>query len=439
MNSAAPTPSDKSNRCVVAHVYARAGAAGASRTPAAALEEAVSLAGAINLQVVHSAAIGLARMNAATLIGPGHVAAIKQYVESEQAGLVVINHALAPIQQRNLETELGCKVIDRTGLILEIFGERARTREGQLQVELAALTYQQSRLVRSWTHLERQRGGFGFMGGPGERQIELDRRMIGTRIDKIKAELAEVRRTRGLQRHARVRREQPVVALVGYTNAGKSTLFNTLTAANVLAQDMLFATLDPTMRDLPLPSGRSVMLADTVGFIADLPTHLVESFRATLEEVESADLILHVRDVAHPDTDAQRADVLAVLASMGIEADDARLVEVLNKVDLLDTPARNILNSVVLHRRAHDEKIVSISAITGQGLDELQQTILDHAFEEEVQQRVQLPHTAGAALAWLYEHANIISRTDTDAGVEMDITISLTNWQRFQKMHHAHT
>ena len=316
-----------------------------SRDPEAILAEAVGLAEAIYLSVVMSELINLARPTPSTLLGSGQVTYWHDWVKSEDVQLVVVDHSLTPVQQRNLEKEWGCKVIDRTGLILEIFGERARTKEGQLQVELAALDYQKSRLVRSWTHLERQRGGFGFMGGPGESQLEIDRRLITNRISKLKEELKQVRRTRGLQRDARQKAEHPTIALVGYTNAGKSTLFNRLTGANVLAQNMLFATLDPSMRGLKLPSGRDAVLSDTVGFISDLPTHLIESFQATLEEVLYADVILHVRDIAHIEARSQKEAVLSVLGDLGIAEDDPRIIEVLNKADLLPETERKNMRS----------------------------------------------------------------------------------------------
>src|SRR4051794_25531037 len=338
-NGAAPT-----GRALVIHPVLR-NEAGSLRTPEASLDEAVGLAAAIGLEVAEARTVMVSRPQPATLLGGGAVARIAEQIrEAAGAGepidLVVVDHALSPVQQRNLERAVAAKVIDRTGLILEIFGERARTREGQLQVKLAALSYQRSRLVRSWTHLERQRGGFGFLGGPGESQLELDRRLIGERIAKLKRELEEVRRTRGLHRKARERVPYPIVALVGYTNAGKSTLFNRLAGASVFAKDLLFATLDPTMRALELPGGRKVIVSDTVGFISDLPTHLVAAFRATLEEVQAADIILHVRDIAHPDTAAQKADVDSVLKDLDIDPEtDGRVVEVLNKIDLLDPAA----------------------------------------------------------------------------------------------------
>src|SRR3954465_376125 len=344
-----------------------------TRSPEACLAEAVGLAKAIDLEVVHAASIKVNRPQPATLLGSGTVAEIAGMIaeadgRDETVDLVIIDHALSPVQQRNLEQSFGTKVIDRTGLILEIFGARALTREGQLQVELAALSYQRSRLVRSWTHLERQRGGFGFLGGPGESQLEIDRRLIGDRIIKLKRELEEVRRTRDLHRKARSKVPYPVVALVGYTNAGKSSLFNRMAGADVFAKDLLFATLDPTMRAIELPTGRKVILSDTVGFISDLPTHLVAAFRATLEEVQAADIILHVRDIAHPDTEAQKADVEAILKDLGIDPEtDPRVVEVLNKIDLLEQSDQPGLRA----RTDRSPVAVRGSAVTGEGLDRL--------------------------------------------------------------------
>jgi GTPase len=338
------------------------------RDAAARLDEAVGLARAIDLSIVHGEAVSIVKPRPATVFGAGVVERFKGFIEAEEIDVVIVDGALTPVQQRNLETAWNTKVIDRTGLILEIFGERARTKEGQLQVELAALSYQRSRLVRSWTHLERQRGGRGFLGGPGERQLEMDRRIITDRITKIKLDLEQVKRTRELHRGARRRVPYPVVALVGYTNAGKSTLFNRLTQSDVMVADMLFATLDPTMRRIRLPSGLSVILSDTVGFISDLPTDLVAAFRATLEEVTSADLILHVRDAAHEQSEAQRADVDAVLATLGLDRQmEDGLVEVMNKSDLLDPPVRADLEARLRHR----PDMVLCSAITGEGIEDL--------------------------------------------------------------------
>jgi len=338
------------------------------RHPEARLAEAVGLARAINLSIDGAELVPVARIRPATLIGGGAVERLGAYVTDHTIEVAVVDGHLSPVQQRNLERAWKCKVIDRTGLILEIFGERARTREGRLQVDLAALSYQRSRLVRSWTHLERQRGGFGFMGGPGETQIEADRRQIGERITRLKGELEEVKRTRELHRKARRRVPYPIVALVGYTNAGKSTLFNAMTRADVVARDQLFATLDPTMRSLDLPSGRRVIISDTVGFVSELPTELVAAFRATLEEVLEADVVVHVRDVAHPDSAAQKTDVEGVLRDLGMaEVVGGGLIEVLNKIDLLDTEQRQ----EVLNQAVRDASLVPMSALTGEGREAL--------------------------------------------------------------------
>lgn len=386
-----------------------------TRSPKARHEEAIGLARAIDLDPVHSLVVSVNDPRPGTLLGSGKVAEIAGLVEDSGAELVIVDHPLTPVQQRNLEKEMNVKVLDRTGLILEIFGERARTREGTLQVELAHLNYQKGRLVRSWTHLERQRGGAGFLGGPGETQIEADRRILQDKIVKLKRELETVRRTRDLHRAKRKKVPFPVVAIVGYTNAGKSTLFNQLTGAGVLAEDMLFATLDPTLRRLRLPHGTPVILSDTVGFISDLPTHLVAAFRATLEEVVEADLVLHLRDISDPDTAAQAEDVERILADLGVDAsDDRRVVEVWNKIDLLDEANRERLLGEVRHDRHHGP--VAISAISGEGLDRLLAAIEEHVSGELAEMAVTLaPGQLGHA-DWLYRNGDVISRTDNEDG-----------------------
>ena len=413
---------------ILPHILAKS--ANALRSPEAKLAEAEGLTRAIALDVVHSEVVKLRNVQVSRLLGSGQIERLAGLVAAMEAEVVIIDGPVTPVQQRNLEKLLKAKVIDRTGLILEIFGERASTAEGTLQVELAHLQYQASRLVRSWTHLERQRGGFGFLGGPGESQIEIDRRLIGERIVRLKRELEQVRRTRGLHRRARERVPYPVVALVGYTNAGKSTLFNALTGAGVYAQDQLFATLDPTMRAIKLPSGRNVILSDTVGFISDLPTQLVEAFRATLEEVAAADLILHVRDIAHPDSAAQRADVLGVLEAMA-EGEDAtldeafpdRMLEVLNKADLLGG-----IDSV--ERRSPDA--VAVSALTGEGLAALRAAIDARLSAQLVVLDVALPPEDGAAIAWLHAHGEVLERQDADDAVRLKVRLSPMDRARFE-------
>ena len=385
-------------------------------TAADRLAEAVGLAQAIDLDIAEGIVVPVPAPRPGTLFGSGKVAEIGQLVSGGEIDLVVIDHAVSPIQQRNLEKEWNTKVLDRTGLILEIFGRRAQTREGRLQVELAHLTYQKSRLVRSWTHLERQRGGAGFLGGPGESQLELDRRLIQDRIDAIKVELTQVVKTRELHRRGRRKVPYPIVAIVGYTNAGKSTLFNRVTGAGVLAKDQVFATLDPTMREVKLVSGRRIILSDTVGFISDLPTMLVAAFRATLEEVIEADLILHVRDIAHPETDAQRADVNAVLADLGIraEASDSRVVEVWNKIDLL-APADREEASWAAKRVEHTPALVS--AVTGEGIVDLLASIDARFSTQDELVGLRIPAADGAVLAWLHENAQVLNQASDDDGV----------------------
>jgi GTP-binding protein HflX len=415
-------------RAAVILPWEKPGRHDSSRAAEAQVAEAVGLAASIGLVAVHTTIVPLRARRSSTLMGEGQIETIGQAIKAEDVTVAVVDAQLSPVQQRNLERAWDCKVIDRTGLILDIFGERARTREGSLQVELAHLEYQRSRLVRSWTHLERQRGGFGFLGGPGESQIETDRRLIMDRIVRLKKELEQVRRTRGLHRSARSRVPYPIVALVGYTNAGKSTLFNALTGSSVVAQDQLFATLDPTMRGLDLPSGRRIILSDTVGFISDLPTELVAAFRATLEEVAEADVILHVRDVAHPDSASQRSDVIQVLDGMVRDgaldqAWPSRTIEVLNKADLMggadQVPAR--------------ENCVAVSAITGDGLGALLARIDERiSAGMEVADYV-LPPSDGARLAWLYQHGEVLERADGEDGLRLRVRLLPADRARFER------
>jgi len=391
--------------------------AGSARAFEARLDEAVGLARAIDLAIVHAEIAPLKLPKPATYLGSGKIEALKAVVEAEEAGLVLVDCALSPVQQRNLEKALGVKVIDRTGLILEIFGRRARTREGSLQVELAHLNYQKSRLVRSWTHLERQRGGFGFLGGPGETQIEADRRLIQERMRRIERDLEGVVRTRGLHRASRDKVPFPTVALVGYTNAGKSTLFNRLTHAEVLAKDMLFATLDPTTRLVDLPHGKRIILSDTVGFISDLPTMLVAAFRATLEDVIEADVILHVRDISHGDADAQGADVRAILGDLGIDPDkDNRVLEVWNKADLLDADERERLLGLTRLPGAEGTRPVLVSALDGSGIDQLLAEIEARLGRDHARYRLELAPSDGAGLAWAHEHCEVLARETREDG-----------------------
>lgn len=416
-----------SERTFVLHPVLK-NADGTGRSVQAGLEEIKNLTAAIDLTVVAAETVLLNKTNASLYIGKGAAERAGETIRENEISLAVVNCALSPIQQRNLEKLWNCKVIDRTALILEIFGERARTKEGVLQVELAHLSYQRSRLVRGWTHLERQRGGRGFLGGPGETQIELDRRVITDNIAKLKKELEEVKRTRLLHREARRRVPYPIVALVGYTNAGKSTLFNRLTHADVLAKDMLFATLDPTMRVLKLPSGRRVILSDTVGFISDLPTELVAAFRATLEEVLEASLILHVRDISHPDTLAQKTDVENVLKTLGVGAQvDRGLVEVLNKSDLLDEADLNALKASC----ARNSNQIPVSAATGEGTDALAALIENRLAAGRVEISAEIPVADGAALAYLYRTGEVLERVDGETECRLRVRMDPADVQKF--------
>ncbi len=404
---------------------------GHARHPEARLEEAAGLALALDLEVRETMIVPLRKLTPATLIGGGKVQEIATIVEVDELDVVVVDDSLTPVQQRNLERAWKAKVIDRTGLILEIFARRARTREGRLQVELARLSYERSRLVRTWTHLERQRGGFGVMGGPGETQIETDRRLIADKIGKLKRELDEVRRTRTLQRSARRRVPFPSVALVGYTNAGKSTLFNRLTNAEVLAQDMLFATLDPTLRSLKLPDGRPAILSDTVGFISDLPHELVEAFRATLEEVREADVVLHVRDIASAESQAEADDVRAVLERLDVDMDERRILEVWNKADLL--PAEEQAELVSDARRASPPAVV-VSAVTGEGCDALLAAV-SALVDEAPPVEVRTPPGDGAAVAWLYRHGRVIEREEKeDGGTQLSVSLTAQALGQFEQL-----
>jgi GTP-binding protein HflX len=417
---------------LVIHPARRGGAA--PRAPAARLEEASGLARALDLEVDQALIAPLRAPTPATLFGPGKVVEIGELCQARHIDVAVVDDALTPIQQRNLERAWQVKVIDRTGLILEIFARRARTREGRLQVELARLDYERSRLVRTWTHLERQRGGFGFLGGPGETQIEADRRLIVERMVKLKAELGEVRRTRGLARRARKRVPYPTIALVGYTNAGKSSLFNRLTNAKVLARSMLFVTLDPTLRRVRLPGGRPAILSDTVGFISDLPHELVESFRATLDEVREADIILHVRDIASPHAEAQAGDVAKVLAELGLGGDgERRIVEVWNKIDLVEGELRP---DIAL--RARRAGAVPLSAVTGEGVDGLLGR-LGALVDDSPEVILHLAQSDGEALAWLYRHGRVTAREDEAGGTRIRARLDAQALGRFQRMRpHAH-
>jgi len=412
----------------VVHPVLRARDSHARRAADARLAEAVSLAEAISLEITAAEAVPLAAAKPATLFGRGKVEELKGLIAARSIELVIVDTALSPVQQRNLERAWDCKVIDRTGLILEIFGERAQTREGRLQVELAALGYQRSRLVRSWTHLERQRGGHGFLGGPGESQIESDRRQIDERITRIRRELETVVRTRELHRKARKREPHPVVALVGYTNAGKSTLFNRLTGATVDTEDKLFATLDPTLRGVTLPSGRRIILSDTVGFISALPTTLIAAFRATLEEVRDADIIIHVRDIAHPDSLAQRDDVHGVLHELGLgETVEAGMFEAQNKIDLLGPEERGRLQNIA----ERESNAVLLSASSGEGCDELLSRIDARLAEKRQILDLTIDHGDGATIAWLYSHGEILDRVDDEKSCHLRVGLNPADAARF--------
>lgn len=398
------------------------------RDDEARLAEAVGLAEALDLRIEEAMLAPLRSPSPATLFGSGRVEELAAFCKERHIDVVVVDDALGPVQQRNLEKAWQAKVIDRTGLILEIFGRRARTGEGRLQVEMARLEYERSRLVRTWTHLERQRGGFGFLGGPGESQIEADRRLLRDRIAKLKLELKEVRRTRELQRRSRKRAPHPIVVLVGYTNAGKSTLFNALTDSKVFAEALLFATLDPTLRQLRLPGGRPAILSDTVGFISELPHQLVESFRATLDEVGEADVILHVRDIASPDAAAEAEDVERVLDQIGVGPEsDRRLIEVWNKIDLLDASARE-----AIHVRAGLRGAVAVSSVTGEGLDELLHRVAE-LVDPDAERVFDLAAEDGEAIAWLYQHGRVVSRTQHDYHVSITAKLSDQALGRFER------
>jgi GTP-binding protein HflX len=397
------------------------------------LEEARGLAAAIDIVVADAVAMTVRVARPSTLLGSGQIAKLSAMLAVQSAALLIVDGPLTAIQQRNLETELQVKVIDRTGLILEIFGARAASAEGRLQVELAHLDYQAGRLVRSWTHLERQRGGFGFLGGPGETQIEADRRMIRDRMARLRREIEQLRKTRGLHRDRRQRAPWPVIAIVGYTNAGKSTLFNRLTGANVMAKDMLFATLDTTMREFPLPGFDKAILSDTVGFVSDLPTQLIAAFRATLEEVTSADLILHVRDIAHPASSAHRDDVIAILSDLGLGSDDREelpLIEIWNKTDLLDTS--ELADLIAADR--HDVPVVALSAMTGEGVATLTEAITSLLSRQHVERSILCSNDEGRRIAWLHEHGQVLSVDYCDADTRLTVRMAAKDWGRFEAL-----
>lgn len=422
-------------RCLVIHPYLKNKSNIGGREPEARLAEIVGLAKAIDLDITASEIVGLPQIRSNTYFGKGTLERLDSIIKANDLGLAIIDAHLSPVQQRNIERAWDCKVLDRTGIILEIFGERARTKEGSLQVELAHMTYQRSRLVRSWTHLERQRGGAGFMGGPGETQIEVDRCLIDQRIVKLKRQLKDVKRTRELHRAARRKVPYPIVALVGYTNAGKSTLFNQLTTAEVFVKDQLFATLDPTMRTLVLPSGKHIILSDTVGFISDLPHELVESFHATLEEVLEAEVVVHVRDISHEDTEPQAVDVAEVLKELGLGEEQLqdRLIEVRNKADLLSLDDHETQVNQV--KRAETPMVLT-SAVTGEGIEDFLVRLEDRLSQGFETIEADLQPADGKNMAWLYAHGDVLNRVDDEDGtVHLTVKLDNANAQRFAKMH----
>ncbi|MEP3245940.1 MAG: GTPase HflX [Sneathiella sp.] len=419
------------DRSLVLHPFIKKGDKTQMRDPEGCLAEAVSLTAAIALHVVHSEIVPLSAPKPGTLFGEGKLTDFADFIDAHHIDVVIIDGAVSPVQQRNLERRLQAKVIDRTGLILEIFGDRAQTKEGGLQVELAHLSYQRTRLVRSWTHLERQRGGAGFLGGPGESQLEIDRRLIDERIVKIKRQLETVVRTRELHRAKRKKVPYPIVALVGYTNAGKSTLFNRLTQSDVFAKDLLFATLDPTLRKIDLPGGQTVILSDTVGFISDLPTELVAAFRATLEEVLEADLVIHVRDITHTDTEAQKQDVFDVLKRLGVDLDNkAAYLEILNKIDLLEEDEETLIRN----GSDREKEKIPMSAVTGEGVAAFLDAVEEKLTHNQKALNIRVPSEDGASLSWIYRHGTVLDRAEEETSIILAVKFSPENLGRVSKM-----